>query len=99
MWLRGRIFRATVKLFENGDEVWRSHLYFFFFAILAPLLVHLKGSKPATLFIVAAFAYVIFAGINFAEAQFAFGKPLGGAERIPTILLRCIVGIYLSFTG
>lgn len=69
-----------MKLFENGDEVWRSHLYFFFFAILAPLLVHLKGSKPATLFIVAAFAYVIFAGINFAEAQFAFGKPLGGGR-------------------
>lgn len=69
---------------------------FFLFAILAPLLVHLNRCKPATLFVVAAFAYAVFAGINFAEAYVAL-------RYHPIEVLRgnisVVYGLILTFFG
>lgn len=80
---------------------------FFLFAILAPILAHLKGCKPATLFVVAAFAYAIFAGINFAEAQIVSSRSLGAdrAYRCNPIdevfrgNISVVYGLILTFFG
>lgn len=79
---------------------------FFLFAILAPLLVHLKGCKPATLFVVAAFAYAVFAGINFAEAQIAASKLTSSTKEFRYYSIEVyrgnvsvVYGLILTFFG
>ena len=47
---------------------------FLFALILAPLLVHLRGWKPAALFFAVATVYAVFGAVGFAQVQIVLSQ-------------------------